>query len=155
IRLVTIRLQQGQADRALERLDSWLARNPGDLGAQLLAADVLMRRDQDRALRRYEALADTGNPVVLNNLAWLDMEKNDPRAVAVARRAVEAAPNSAEILDTLGWILLKQEKNTAEAVRVLRQSVQIAPDNPSVQYHLGVALREAGDTAGARAALSK
>ncbi|HEX7035201.1 MAG TPA: XrtA/PEP-CTERM system TPR-repeat protein PrsT [Pseudomonadales bacterium] len=155
MRLATIRLQQGQVDRALERLESWLGGHPSDLGAQLLAADALMRRDKDRALARYEGLADTGNPVVLNNLAWLYMEKNDPRAASVARRAVEAAPNSAEILDTFGWILLKQEKNAAEAVRVLRQSVQLAPDNPSVQYHLGIALREAGDSAGARAALER
>lgn len=59
------------------------------------------------------------------------------------------------MLDTLGWVLLKQGDDRDEAVRVLRRSVQLNPGNPSVQYHLGIARRETGDRAGARQALTR
>jgi Flp pilus assembly protein TadD len=68
---------------------------------------------------------------------------------------VDAAPNNADILDTLGWVLLKQDGASEEAVTVLRRSVQLNPGNPSIQYHLGIALRDTGDVAGAREALGK
>lgn len=155
MRLATINLAQGEAGAALKRLDGWLERYPQDLGAQLLSADALMREDQNAARARYETLMDTGNPVVLNNLAWLYLQNDDPRAEETARRAVAAAPENADILDTLGWILLKQKGDASEAVRTLRRSVQLNPDNPSVQYHLGMALKDAGDATGARQALNR
>jgi putative PEP-CTERM system TPR-repeat lipoprotein len=155
LRLAALSLAEGDASAALEHLEGWIEEYPGDLGAQLLSADALMRHDQEQAVTRYETLLGTGNPVVLNNLAWLYMEKGDPRAVAVARRAVEAAPDNPDILDTLGWVLLKQGGDRAEAVRVLRRSVQLNPGNPSVHYHLGIALRDTGDVAGARDALGR
>lgn len=154
LRLATLDVAEGRIDAAMETLDDWLGKHPQDLGAQLLSADVLMRADRDRAVDRYESMVETGNPVVLNNLAWLYMERQDPRAVEMARRAAEAAPSDPDVLDTLGWVLLQQGEDTAEAVRTLRRSVQLNPDNPSVQYHLGVALREVGDTEGARSAFS-
>jgi putative PEP-CTERM system TPR-repeat lipoprotein len=154
VRLSTLHVANGDAGAAKARLTAWLERQPGDLGAQLLMADLLMREDQDLALKRYEALVDTANPVVLNNLAWLYMERKDPRATDTARRAVAAAPDNPDILDTLGWILLKDGQKQ-EAVRLLRRSVQLRPDNPSVQYHLGIALRESGDLRGAREALAR
>ncbi len=155
MRLATLSLADGDAAAAARRLEGWLGRFPGDLGAELLLADALMRQDQDRALARYENLVETGNAVVLNNLAWLYMERNDPRAVDMARRALEAAPDNPDILDTVGWILLQGDGDVQEAVTLLRRSVQLNPGNASVQYHLGVALRESGDLEGAREALRR
>ncbi len=155
MRLATLSLADGDAAAAAGRLEEWLGRFPGDLGAELLLADALMRQDQDRALARYERLSDTGNAVVLNNLAWLYMERNDPRAVETARRALAAAPDNPDVLDTVGWVLLKSDVDVSEAVSLLRRSVQLNPRNASVQYHLGVALRESGDLAGAREALRR
>ncbi|MFU8816171.1 MAG: XrtA/PEP-CTERM system TPR-repeat protein PrsT [Pseudomonadales bacterium] len=153
IRMVGLEAREDRA-AATARLQTWLDDRPEDLGAQLLLADLLMRQDQERAIARYEALVETNNPVALNNLAWLYMERKDPRALATARAAVAAAPDNPDILDTLGWILL-QEGQKPEAVRLLRRSVQLNPNNPSVHYHLGVALRETGDVRGARDALTR
>ena len=112
-----------------------------------------MRGDEDAALRRYEKLADSGNPIALNNLAWLYNERGDARAVEVARRAAEVAPDNPDVLDTLGWVLVQQGGDPEEAVRMLRRSAELNPENPSVQYHLGVALRATGELEAARAAL--
>jgi cellulose synthase operon protein C len=89
----------------------------------------------------------------LNNLAWLYMERDDPRALELARRAAEAAPDNPDILDTLGWILFR-EGRVDEAVTHLRRSVELNPANPIVHHHLGTALARMGDRTGARRALA-
>jgi putative PEP-CTERM system TPR-repeat lipoprotein len=153
IRLATMELADGDGTAAGARLERWLARRPDDVGAQVLLADAVLRRDADQAVARYEDLVDTGNPVVLNNLAWLYMERDDPRALELARRAAEAAPDNPDILDTLGWILFR-EGRVDEAVTHLRRSVELNPANPIVHHHLGTALARMGDRTGARRALA-
>ena len=83
-----------------------------------------------------------GNPVALNNLAWLYHQKNDPRARATAHRAWLLAP-SAQIADTFGWILTTQGE-AVSALPLLRQAARELPGELAVQYHLAVALSEAG-----------
>ena len=155
VRLASLDLAADDVDRAIDRLQAWLVDNKEDMGAELLLADALLRsQETDKALSRYESLVETNNPVVLNNLAWLYMERGDVRAVEMARRAVLAAPDDPDVLDTLGWILLRQGE-VDEALRLLRRSLQLKPGNPSVEYHLGIALRESGDLQQARSALER
>ena len=117
-----------------------------------ITADGLMRReDKGEAISQYEDLVDADNPVVLNNLAWLYMERGDKRALDTARKAYELAPNNSDIADTLGWILI-QEGMPGEALEFIRRSVQINPGNATVQYHLGIAYKETGDSRAAMAA---
>ncbi|MEZ5559897.1 MAG: PEP-CTERM system TPR-repeat protein PrsT [Pseudomonadales bacterium] len=150
MRSAAMALGSGDADAAATVLQRWLEDHPQDAGADLLLADAFLRQDDKAAaLQRYERLAASGNPVVLNNLAWLYMERGDDRAVATARQAVAAAPDSPAVLDTLGWILV-QQNSTEEGLQVLTRSVQLGPDNPSVRYHLAVAQRAAGQHDAAR-----
>ena len=153
MRLALLRIGENENAPALAGLDDWLAAHPGDVGAQILRADVLMRRaDKTAAIQQYEKLLEAENPVVLNNLAWLYMQREDERALATARRAQELAPDNSDIADTLGWIQL-QSGQAEEALGYLRQSVRANPKNASVQYHLGLAYRDAGDAAAAVRAL--
>lgn len=155
IRLTQLLLSQGDTGAASEILDSWLRTNPEDLGVRLLRADVLLRTaDIADAIAEYEQLLDTRNPVVLNNLAWLYMERGDERALEVAQQAYDLLPGNADIADTLGWVLYKRGRAT-EALKFLRESVRQDPRNASVHFHLGLAEREAGDRAAAISALEK
>lgn len=140
VRLAALEVAEGSADAAAARLEAWLEEQPGDLGAELLLAEALMQQDGDRAVERYESLADSGNPVVLNNLAWLYMERGDERALDMAQRAAAAAPDNPDVLDTLGWILY-QEGQVDQAVTQLRRSVQLNPNNATAQDHLEQALQ--------------
>lgn len=155
LRLAMLQLSDGHSDAALGGLDAWLARHPGDVGAQVLRADALLRTGEKRlAIAQYEELRAAENPVVLNNLAWLYMERGDVRALATARRAYELAPQSGDIADTLGWVLV-QSGNPQAAIDHLLLSARQKPDNATVQYHLGVAYLEAGRTREGRAALER
>jgi tetratricopeptide (TPR) repeat protein len=91
----------------------------------------------------------TDNPIVLNNLAWLYHEAGDKRALELAKRAHELAPESPEILDTYGWILFV-EGSREQGLALLKKAEERAPDNPDVGYHTASALHNSGETALAR-----
>jgi Tfp pilus assembly protein PilF len=140
------------ASAAVARM--WLTDHPEDGGLRLVLANALLQTDdQSAAIAIYESMDEQiDNPVVLNNLAWLYMEQNDPRALATAERAYELAPDSGEIADTLGWILVDQGSGE-RGLKHLERAAEKLPDNGSVLYHLGMAHRRLGDTAAARASL--
>jgi Flp pilus assembly protein TadD len=88
--------------------------------------------------------------VALNNLAWLLFEgkRGAPaEALELARRAHAAAPSSAQIMDTLGWILFSIGRRD-EALPMLEQAAKLAPANEQVVGHLAEAKRSAGSPAG-------
>jgi Flp pilus assembly protein TadD len=62
------------------------------------------------------------------------------------------APNSPDIADTFGWLLLKSG-NAKGAVPVLQKAHAIGPDNGEISYHLALALNAMGKKAEARSAL--
>lgn len=136
---------QAEAQRTLQE---WVAQNPADQAAGfMLASTYLEKGEHDPARSLYEKLAGTGDlnsPVVLNNLAWLYGEVNDPRAIETARRAQELAPDSGAVTDTLGWLLVKAGQHE-EGIRLLRRATQQAPDNEEIRLHLTAALAQVGD----------
>src|SRR5262249_25757113 len=71
----------------------------------------------------------------------------------LAERAIAAAPRTAQIDDTFGWILLAQGE-ADRAVKFLRAASLAAPRNPDIQYHLAVALHRVGQAADAQATLT-
>jgi len=94
--------------------------------------------------------------VALNNLAFAKAEEglDLDQALTMAQRAVQTAPNSAELKDTLGWIYVK--KNIPDdAIRIYRDLVLAEPKNAIFHYHYGMALSQKGDRAGARIELEK
>jgi tetratricopeptide (TPR) repeat protein len=136
---------EGAAQQALEQ---WVEANPADQDTGfLLAAAYLEQGQNDRARTLYERLvgtAEVDSPVILNNLAWLYGEINDPRAIETARQAHQQAPNNGGITDTLGWLLVKAGQ-VDEGIRMLRLAVQQAPDSGEIRSHLDAALAAAGD----------
>jgi len=76
---------------------------------------------------------------LLNNLANIYAEKNDPRALPFAKKAYELDAEDASINDTLGWLLLKAGK-PKEGLRYLRDAEYRASDSLEIRYHIAVAL---------------
>ncbi|HEV7268360.1 MAG TPA: XrtA/PEP-CTERM system TPR-repeat protein PrsT [Falsiroseomonas sp.] len=147
----------GQADRAMEVVTAWLARQPEDIGALNMAAQIDIQAGRNaaaeaRLLQVMQRAPD--NAVALNNLAWLLADRGGPpelaRARPMAQRAYLMLPN-AETADTLGWILARQGE-TERAVALLRLAVnaprpQGQPLDPGKAFRLATALRTAGQQA--------
>ncbi len=84
-------------------------------------------------------------PYVLNYLgyAWAEQGRNLSRARQMVERAVEERPNDGSIVDSLGWVLLRQG-DKAGAIRFLERAVELQPEDSTVNGHLGDAYMAAG-----------
>ena len=58
-------------------------------------------------------------------------------------KAVQNRPNDGAIVDSLGWVMLRQG-SVAEAVRTLERAVELDPEDASINGHLGDAYWAAG-----------
>jgi predicted Zn-dependent protease len=144
--LYDMRRRSGQEKAAVDGLKAYLDRKPDDARARLVLADALLAaKEYAEGAGHYEILLrrDSDNAALLNNLAWLKHETGSPEALQYARRAFAAAPGSAEIADTLGWILVEAGE-MEEGLDLLRRAGAAAPANPDIQYHLAYALNATG-----------
>ncbi|HXA63756.1 MAG TPA: tetratricopeptide repeat protein [Bryobacteraceae bacterium] len=91
------------------------------------------------------------NAALMNDLAYLlvDSGGNLDEALALAQKAVRAAPEEPEMADTLAWIYVKKNLNES-ALQILRGLVGKYPDRPNFRYHFGMALLAAGNGASAK-----
>ncbi|HBD10600.1 MAG TPA: PEP-CTERM system TPR-repeat protein PrsT, partial [Porticoccaceae bacterium] len=136
----------GQTDQGIEELEQWIGANPESQEVIFVLATALMQENRlKESADQFNALLEQ-NPVhaaALNNLAWVYYQLRDNRSVSYAVRAPEAAPESAEVLDTAGWILL-EAGDTDKGVTYLKQAHEKVPENPVVTYHYAAALAKTG-----------
>jgi putative PEP-CTERM system TPR-repeat lipoprotein len=150
-------VQSGKADEGDARLARWLKESPDDAIARQLAGDSALSRGKIKdAIGHYELIVQKqpDNAAVLNNLAVAYQQVKDPRALATGERAYKLKPDSAAVMDTLGWMLVEQG-NLARGVELLRSAVTAAPNAAEVRYHLAQGLLKSGDKANARTELER
>jgi len=147
VALGSARLNAGRIDEAIEALRQWVQQKPTDAAARsILGAALIRKGDYAGAAAEYDKLLaqDPFDAVTLNNLAWLKDELGAAGAVELARRAHDLAPQSGEIADTLGWLLVKS-KNLDDGLKLLREAAAAVPTNSDIQFHLAYALHGTGD----------
>ncbi len=130
-------------------------------GAAAAAATARLREhlgDPRGALAAIEpvAAAHPESASAQNYAAYLLAEANTrlDAAADFARRARELAPGDPAVLDTWGWVRLKQG-HAREAVRALGHAVRIAPHEPELQIHLAAAWAADGAPRTAAAVLDR
>ncbi len=146
IRLCRAELAKRTGDVCAE-LRTWVTNQPDDLGARLFKATVHQGQgDAAAAIREYEIVLsrDQRQVQALNNLAWLLFEKGDPRARELAERALAIQPESAAVLDTLGWIVLRTG-DKRRGLELITAAARRSPRDPELQYHLAAAMADNGD----------
>ena len=156
VRAYQLRSATGEDPQEKPLLD-YLAARPEDAEVRLaLALEYQAHGAVDKAVEHYARVLDVApnSIVALNNLAMLYLDRGNPEAVPLARRAVEMAPDNGAILDTLGWILV-QTGSVDEGVDYLRKANELSGDSTEVRYHLAVGLAETGRTDEARALLNQ
>ena len=96
--------------------------------------------DMNRALE-----LSPDQPFVLNFLGYAMAERNEdlPLAREMIEKALHARPNDGAIVDSLGWVALRQG-DTKEALRLLEKAAELEPEDPSITGHLGDAYWNAG-----------
>jgi len=155
-RLVGALQLAGRPTDALRATEDWVAANPSHVPGTLALAGFLQAMDRnDEALRMYERVlgGESNNLVALNNAAWLSNQLGRPDALALAERAHRLAPDSAPVLDTLGWILLVKNREQ-EAITYLSRAAELAPRDSEIRYHFAKGLAALGRTAEARSVLT-
>jgi tetratricopeptide (TPR) repeat protein len=132
-------------DRAIERIKTpkssdWVAYY--DRGICYERSRQWPKAEAD--FRRALALSPD-EPFVLNYLgySWADMGRNLGQAREMIEKAVQRRPNDGAIVDSLGWVMLRQGF-TAEAVKTLERAVELEPEDASINGHLGDAYWAAG-----------
>lgn len=159
---IAIKLHRAQtlatgAAPADAQLDTWIKRHPKDNAARIYAAENDRANGRfAAAIARYQGILQTtpAHPVALNNLASLYHRQGDARALPTAQQALKVAPDSAAILDTVGWILV--EKGEARrGLDYLQRALAQEPDIAGIRYHHAVALARTGNPAKARAELER
>ncbi len=85
------------------------------------------------------------NAMMHNDLAYQLAEMNTDleQALVHANRALELSPDSADILDTAGWVHYHQG-DFKKALKYLEQAIAASPGNTSIAYHAGEVYRKLG-----------
>jgi Tfp pilus assembly protein PilF len=142
-------------DVALKSLGDYLAHHPANkLVKKQNALLLLSFGELDKARTQYERLVgdDPTDALALNNLSWLVVKDDPRRALALAQRAVKAAPASPNYLDTLGCMQMNQS-DIKGAVASLQKAHEFGPDDPEISYHFALALEASGKGAQSQAIL--
>ncbi|MGH9904219.1 MAG: tetratricopeptide repeat protein, partial [Pyrinomonadaceae bacterium] len=153
-----------QEDRAIAEYKRIVDLRPDNASAYTVIGMLYdARKDYDSAADNYrKALEQDPNSVIAaNNLAWLYAvhgKGNLDEAVRLAQGVVQRNPQVAGFLDTLGWVYYKKGLSGV-AVEQLQKAVSIdettankanTSPSPTYRYHLAMALKAGGDTAGAK-----
>jgi Tfp pilus assembly protein PilF len=148
IALAEMDLADHHLDAARKGVSAVLAAEPKNVGALFLlgniedeAGNAKIAREQYRKIVQI----DHQNVLALNNLAFhlADDPKTSVEALPYAQQAVELAPDSPEIRDTLGWAYY-QAGRYGDALKQF-ESATAKGGTPQWKYHLAMAYAKTGD----------
>jgi len=151
-RLMRVAMQPSERQRTRDFASSWLGRYPQDTAVRLEYAGLLMQANENaKAAKEYEIVLkqEPQNFAAMNNLAWLIQDSDPKRAVSMLTLAAKLSHDAPEIIDTLGWIKLRQ-KDIPGGLKLLQKAHALQPQNGEISYHLAVALDRNADRASAR-----
>lgn len=146
----------GMGEKGVAQLEDWLARHADDVVVRSALAEGYLRLGQlPKARSAYEAVLkqEPRNVAVMNNLAQVLMQLNEPKAVALAEQAAGLAPGDPNVLDTVGWLQVRRGDLDVGLAR-LKEARERAPGARDIRYHLAWALARKGLKEEARAELA-
>jgi tetratricopeptide (TPR) repeat protein len=132
-------------DRAIDRLKT-PARDAWSLYyARGIAYDRSHQWPKAQADFEHALALAPDQPAVLNYLgySWADSGRHLAEARQMIDKAAQQRPNDGAIVDSLGWVLLR-EGDTKGAVSTLERAVELEPQDSTINGHLGDAYWAAG-----------
>ena len=156
-----VRAARGDVDGALADYRTAVARQPQpatlvELGELLESVGRLPEaREQYAVVRATQQLYAASGQVVDAELSLFEADHGDPaQAVALAKRAHAARPDSIVAQDAYAWALHAAGRD-AQALPLARAAARTGLRSPSLLYHLGAIEAATGDRAGARGTLGR
>jgi len=151
-------VQKGKVDNALLFLQKQINNPLFDNSPVLLRLAELnsIKKDYQQAIKYYQQLLNKNpdNPLIINNLAWIYMVLDEPKAMLLAEKAYKIEAEQVNIADTYASVLLKNKK-IEQAIIVLNKAEKLAPDNNTIQFHLAQAYTLQGNKLKSIAILEK
>ena len=133
---------QKKQEAALKAMRDWLKDQPNNVPVHLQLADALLAMGKEaEAMDAYgQVVKIVPNHVpALNNLAWLNRDRDAKKAMEYAQQAYQLAPKDPVVLDTMGMLTLKNG-DVSRAVGLLRDAAARSPADAQIQVHLATAL---------------
>jgi tetratricopeptide (TPR) repeat protein len=165
--LAAIDAASGDLLSATSNYQKLLEKNPKHIPTHMMLALTYERQGKfDEAAKAYRDILNISprfGPAA-NNLAWLLTEelKGDlDEALKLAELAKEQLPKESSVTDTLAWVHFRRGSTRValpiieEAIELEKLSGQNRSPNPEVLYHLAEIRAAAGETAGAKQALTQ
>jgi putative PEP-CTERM system TPR-repeat lipoprotein len=146
VKLHAVMVTAGKTADADSYARKWLSDHPKDTSMRMhLAGRALGAGNGKEAFGLYQQVIaiEPNNVVALNNLGSIGGELGDSRAQEYAERAVALAPNSANVLDTLGMLLVNKG-DIKKGFEHLDRARALAPDVPVLRLNYSKALIKAG-----------
>ncbi|MFH1812913.1 MAG: XrtA/PEP-CTERM system TPR-repeat protein PrsT [Pseudomonadota bacterium] len=155
-RLYGAHVRAGSKAQGLVALEKLARERKGDRQVRMVLSSALTEAGRLKEAKAIlEDLLKAGDdPVLLNNVANLQMALKDAGAQQTAERAHALSPDSPVVLDTLGWILV-QKGQIDLGLKYLREAKLRDPSNAEVRLHLATALAKAGRKDEARVELKE
>ena len=131
----------GELDEALALMTTALQRQPRSWRIRFARATVLEqmgRWPEAEADLKAALLQAPDEPELLNYLgySWIDRGVHLDEAIAMVQRAVAAEPDSAAMIDSVGWGYYRKG-DLKNAQIHLEKAVEMMPGNPEINDHLG------------------
>jgi putative PEP-CTERM system TPR-repeat lipoprotein len=152
IELAKLHFNANAGELGFKTLKSWLTEHPDNVPVSMFLGETLMAYKKDEeAIAIYDKVLSKApnNIMALNNLANLLTDRDPKRGLKLAEQAHSFAPIDADIIDTYGWLQLKNG-NTAKALELLKKAFEIAPNSPEIHFHLATTMAKSGDKAQAK-----
>lgn len=152
LRIFGVHAGAGEWAKGVAFLEKWHRDHPGDSRVLRTIADGQLRLGRLReAKSAYEELLKThpDDGLALNNLALVADRIGDRSALDLAERAFKIRSGDPVVIDTLGWILVRQGQ-LDRGLGLLRDARLRDPARPDIRYHLATALSRSGRTNEAR-----
>jgi Tfp pilus assembly protein PilF len=154
IALAEIYAREKKYDESIAGYEAVLSKNPKYLAGYMAIGTIYdLKGDGQKAETYYrkalEIKRDFGPAA--NNLAWNLTERggNIDEALTYAQIAKAQMPDSAAVMDTLGWIYLLKA-SYLNAIAEFQDSLARDPSNPVINYHLGLAYHKNKEQAKAK-----